>query len=163
VSEDALGRADQLRTTRLLSSQANNDGSGVSQADLPGNGRPATEGRALQVKEQKDAAKEAFNGTAFAEFLFGPGGWQAGAVLLALGVPGDDRDRMKGGVDPSDEAQAPIRSVQTDDARVDLIETHRPFEQWASEGGIMDVGRREEKKDGQPGAAAEQGMDAIAA
>ena len=43
---------------------------------------PATPGRALQVKEEEDTAKEAFDGTALAEFLFDPGGRQAGAVLL---------------------------------------------------------------------------------
>jgi hypothetical protein len=38
MSKDALGRADQLGTPGVLSSQANDDGSGVGQGDLPGDG-----------------------------------------------------------------------------------------------------------------------------
>jgi hypothetical protein len=40
------------------------------------------------MKEEKDAAKEAFDAAALAQLLFGPGGRQAGAVLVALGVEG---------------------------------------------------------------------------
>ena len=47
-----------------LRSQRDNDGGGVGQRDLSGDGRPATQRETLQMKEQKDAAKEAFNGTA---------------------------------------------------------------------------------------------------
>jgi hypothetical protein len=115
------------------------------------------------VEEQEDAAKEAFDGTALAEFLFGPGGRQARAVLLPFGVPGNDRDCMEGSVDPGDEAQSPIGGVQANDARADLIETHSPFQEGAGEWSIMDVGGGEQKADGQAGAATEQGMDAIAA
>ena len=61
------------------------------------------ERRALQVKEEKDTAKEAFDGTAFAQFLFGPGGRQAGAIFLAFGIPGNDCDRTQNGVNPGDE------------------------------------------------------------
>ena len=63
------------------------------------------------MKEEEDAAKEAFDGSALTEFLFGSGGWQAGSVLLLLGSPGDDGGGMQGGVDPGDEAQAPISGV----------------------------------------------------
>src|SRR6266702_1782213 len=87
------------------------------------------------MKKEEDAAKEAFDRTAFAEFLFGPSGRQARAVFLALGVPGDDSDGMKGGVDPSDEAQAPIGGIQADDARADGVEAHRPFQEGTSKLG----------------------------
>jgi hypothetical protein len=40
------------------------------------------------MKEEKDPAKEAFDATALAQFLFGPGGRQARAVLLPLGMEG---------------------------------------------------------------------------
>ena len=40
------------------------------------------------MKEEKDPAKEAFDAPALAQFLFGPGGRQAGAVLLPLGCEG---------------------------------------------------------------------------
>src|SRR6266567_3240868 len=110
------------------------------------------------MKKEEDAAKEAFDRTAFAEFLFGPSGRQARAVFLALGVPGDDSDGMKGGVDPSDEAQAPIGGM-----RADGVEAHRPFQEGTSKRSIMDVGGREQVENGQAGAATEQGMHAIAA
>jgi hypothetical protein len=48
-------------------------------------------GGALSSKKEEDATKEAFNSTAFAQFLFGPGGRQAGAVFLTFGVPRNDR------------------------------------------------------------------------
>ncbi len=67
----------------MLSGECNDKGGRVGQGDLLCDGRPATQGRALQMKEQKDAAKEAFNSATLAQFLFGPGGRQAGAVLLA--------------------------------------------------------------------------------
>jgi arylsulfatase A-like enzyme len=44
------------------------------QGDLPDNGRPAGEGRPLRAKKEEHAAKEAFDATALAQFLFGPGG-----------------------------------------------------------------------------------------
>ncbi|HYU74433.1 MAG TPA: hypothetical protein VEL31_17320 [Ktedonobacteraceae bacterium] len=47
MSQDAFGRADQLGTPRVLSSEANDDGGGVGQGDLPCNGRPTPQGRAL--------------------------------------------------------------------------------------------------------------------
>src|SRR6266704_3001385 len=102
------------------------------------------------MKKEEDAAKEAFDRTAFAEFLFGPSGRQARAVFLALG-------------DPSDEAQAPIGGIQADDARADGVEAHRPFQEGTSKRSIMDVGGREQVENGQAGAATEQGMHAIAA
>src|SRR6266568_4277301 len=108
------------------------------------------------MKKEEDAAKEAFDRTAFAEFLFGPSGRQARAVFLALGVPGDDSDGMKGGVDPSDEAQAPIGGIQADDARADGVEAHRPFQEGTSKRSIMDVGGREQVENGQAGAAKER-------
>ena len=115
------------------------------------------------MEEQKDAAKEAFDGTALAQFLFGPGRWQAGAVFLVLGVPGDDRDRVQRGMDPGDETQVPIGGVQSDDAQADLIEAHGPLKPRMSEGSIVDVGGGEQVEDEQPLAMTEQGMHAIAA
>jgi len=52
--------------------------------------------------------------------------------------------------------------IQADEARANGVEAHGPFEQWASERGIMDEGLGEQKADGQAGAATEQGMHAIA-
>lgn len=55
------------------------------------------------MKKEENPAKEAFDGAAFAQFLCGPGGRQAGAVLLALGVPGDNGDCSQRGMNPVDE------------------------------------------------------------
>jgi hypothetical protein len=50
------------------------------------------------MKKEKNAAKEAFDGTPLAEFFSGPSGRQAGAVLLVLGIECHDgnspQDRM---------------------------------------------------------------------
>jgi hypothetical protein len=66
-------------------------------------------------------------------------------------------------MDPADEAQTPIGSIQADDPRADVIESYGPFEQATREGSIVKVGWREQKEEGQAGATTEQGMDAIAA
>jgi hypothetical protein len=47
VSQDALRRADEIRMASLLSSEANSDRGGIGQRDLPSDGLPATEMRAL--------------------------------------------------------------------------------------------------------------------
>ena len=83
--------------------------------------------------------------------------------MLPLGIPRNDSDRVQGGVNPGDEAQAPIGGIQANEARTDRIELHGPFQERASKGGIMAVGRGEQKEDGQAGAATEQGMHPIAA
>ena|SRR5437588_772984 len=80
-----------------------------------------------------------------------------------LGWKANDRDGMQGGMDPGDETQAPIRRVQADDARADGVEAHSPFQEWASERSIMDVGGGEQVEDRQAGATTEQGVHAIAA
>src|SRR5215472_4884464 len=78
-------------------------------------------------------------------------------------VPGDDGNGMQCVMDPGDEAQARVGGIQTDDARTQSVEAHGPLKPRASEGGIMDIGRGEQKEDRQARAATEQGMDAIAA
>ena len=115
------------------------------------------------MKKEEDAAKEAFDGGTFAQFLFGPRGWQARAVLLVLGVPGHDHHGMQGSMDSGDEPQAPIGGIQADDTWADGIEVHRPFQQGARKRRIMDVSGGEQVENGQAGASTEQGMHAIAA
>src|SRR5258708_19062000 len=122
MSENALRRTDKVRTTCLLRSQGDDNGDRVGQSDLPSNGGPTRKRRTLQAKEQKHASKEAFNGTAFAQFLFGPGWRQTRAVLLSLGIPGNHGNGSQGGVNPVDELQAPIGRIQADDAGMDLVE-----------------------------------------
>ncbi len=85
----------------------------------------------MEMKEQKDTAKEALDAAAFAQFRFRPSGRQAGAVLLAFGVPGHDSHRSEGGVDPGDEAQPPIGGVQADHARANVVQMYRPLQERA--------------------------------
>ena len=63
------------------------------------------------MKEEKNAPKEAFDATAFAQFFRGPGWWQAGTVLLVLGIPRDDGDSPKHAMNPGNETQTPIGGV----------------------------------------------------
>jgi len=87
-----------------MGSQSDDDGSRVGEGDLPNHGGPAKERRTLQVKEEKYPAKEAFNATAFAQFLLGPRRRQTGTVLLSLGIPGNDRNSAQSCMNPGDEA-----------------------------------------------------------
>jgi len=87
--------------------------------------------------------------------FFGPGGRQAGAALLALGIPGNDGGGVQGHLDAGDEVEPPRDRIQTDDTRADREEAHSPFQQGPREGGIMNIGRREQKKDRQARAATE--------
>jgi hypothetical protein len=64
-------------------------------------------------------------------------------------------------MDPGDEAQAQILSIQSDHTGMDLIQTHCPLQEGLRKGGIMDVGWGEQKEDEQAGAAAQQRMHAI--
>src|SRR5260370_1578363 len=115
MSKDALRRTGEIRTASLLSSQTNNDGSGIGQGHLRSDLRPATQRWALEVKKEKNAAKEALDATSFAKFFSGLGWGQAGAVLLVLGIPCNDCDRSKDCMDPGNQTQAPIGCAQTDD------------------------------------------------
>jgi hypothetical protein len=60
------------------------------------------------MKEDKNADKEPLDAAPFAKFFLGPGGRQAGTVLLVFGIPRDDSDGTKHGMNPDNEAQAPI-------------------------------------------------------
>jgi hypothetical protein len=66
-------------------------------------------------------------------------------------------------MDPGDEAQAPVAGIQADDARAQAIEAHPQGQQRLGKGSVMDVGRREQEEQGEPGAATEQRMDPVAA
>jgi len=118
MSENALGGADEIGPPSMLSSQSNGNGSRVGQGDASSNGRPAGEQRTLEVEEEKDATKEAFNRDALAQFLFGPGGRQAGAILLSLGIPGNDGDRTQDAVNPLD---APEHDPERHPGRYDAM------------------------------------------
>src|SRR5260370_512825 len=69
---------------------------------------------------------------------------------------------MQGGMDPADEAQPPVGSIQADEARADLIQPHGPLQQRTCKGSIRGVGGREKKEGRQARAATEQRMHAIA-
>ena len=76
------------------------------------------------MKEEKNAAKEAFDGTTLAQFLSCPGGRQAGAILLTLGIPRNDSFGTKDGMNPGDEAQTPLGSIQANNTGTDVREVH---------------------------------------
>src|SRR5258708_32307102 len=82
-------------------------------------------GGALQMEEEKHASKEAFDATAFAQLLFGPGGRQTGTVFLAFGIPRDNRDGTENLMNPGNEAQHPASTTQTADARTIASQSHR--------------------------------------
>ena len=140
MCQDAFRRTNEIRTASLLGSQSDDDGGRVGQSDLSCNGRPATERGPLEMKEEKDTAKEAFDAAAFAQFRFRPGGRQAKAIFLAFGVPGDDSHGSQRGMDPADEAQPPLGSIQADHARMNAVEMHRPLQERTSKRCIMDIG-----------------------
>jgi hypothetical protein len=129
MSEHALGRANQVRTPRLLGGQTDDDGRRVGQRDPRRNGRPASEWRALQAEQAEqteDATEEAFDARALAQLLGGPGGRYTGAILLPLRIPGDDGHCPEHGVDRGDQAPAPAARIQAHDARTHAVEAHRP-------------------------------------
>jgi hypothetical protein len=111
MSKHAFGGTYEIRTPSVLSCQSDDNGSRVGQGDASGESRPAGERGTLEVKKEKDAAKEAFNGGPLAEFLLGPGGRQAEALLLPLGIPGNNRNCAEDAVGPVDETQAPIGRI----------------------------------------------------
>src|SRR6266576_6351003 len=87
-------------------------------------------------KREKREASEAFDGTALAKFFSGPGWGQARAVLLVLGVPRHNGHSPKDPMNPSNQTQAPIGCIQTDDPRTNVIQTHRPCQQALCKRGI---------------------------
>ncbi len=99
------------------------------------------------MKEEKNAAKEAFDGTTLAQFLFGPGGRQAGALLLTLGIPRNASFGTKDGMNPGDEAQTPIGCIQAGDTRTNLVEPLCPDQERLCKGGVMSMSRRKQKEE----------------
>jgi hypothetical protein len=91
----------------------------------------------LEAKKEKNATKEAFNAATFAQFLFGPGGRQAGTVLLASGIPRNNGHGSQNGMNPGNQTQAPISGIQADDTGMDLIKVYRPCQQPLCKRSIM--------------------------
>jgi hypothetical protein len=164
VSEDTFGRANEVRTPSLLSSQADNDSGSVGEGNARGNGRPPGQWRALQpesAEQSEDTTEEALNGGAFAQIVGRPSRRQAGPILLSLGIPGDHGYRAQRGVDPRDQAQSPIPSIQSDDTRTQPVERHPQRQQRPGEESIMPVGRSQQEEHRQARAAAQQRVDAV--
>lgn len=64
-----------------------------------------------KVDVADEEEKKAFDGTTLAQFLFGPGWMQAGTILLTLGIPRNDSDGTKNGMNPGNETQTPIEDA----------------------------------------------------
>ncbi len=64
------------------------------------------------MKEKKNAAKETFNGTAFAQLFacLQVGGKQE-RLRCAFGVPGNDCHCAQDGMNPGDELQPPVGGI----------------------------------------------------
>ncbi len=129
---------------------------------MSSHGGPSSQRRTLQTEKEKDSSEKAFNGTALAEFFFGPGGRETGAVFLAFGIPGDHGDCSYHAVNPGNQVQAPIGGIQTDHAGTDAIELNGPGEQWLSKRSVMDIGGRKEEEERQSRSATDERMNAIA-
>src|SRR5579885_2706686 len=65
-------------------------------------------------------------------------------------------------MDPGNQGQAPVGGVEADEARAQVIEGGRRGKQGLGKGGVVAIGGREAKEEGQARGAAEQGMDAVA-
>lgn len=120
--------------------ESTDDGGGMGEGDPLHQGGPAIAGWALQANEAENTPEEALNTATLAQFGDGPGRRAAVAILLILGLPGDRRDRAKGGADPMDAGQFPIRGIHANSARPQIVAPHRPGEQELGEGGVMAVG-----------------------
>ncbi len=66
-------------------------------------------------------------------------------------------------MNPGNELQPPIGSIQAYKARADLIHMHGPGQERLSKGSIMSIGGRKQKKERSSRTALNQGVDAIAA
>lgn len=114
---------------------------------MPSDGGPACERRSLQMEEEEDPAKEAFDATACASLLCGPRGRHTGAMVLACGIPGNHRNGTDSDVNPEQERQSPRGGISAKKARADLRHMHGPCQEWLRKGSIMDSGRGKEKQE----------------
>ena len=55
MSEHALGRANQIWSSRLLAGESDDDGGRIGQRHPAGEGRPSSEWRTLQAEEAEQA------------------------------------------------------------------------------------------------------------
>jgi len=74
----------------------------------------------LEAKEEEDPTEEAERVGAFTQLLGGPGGRQAGAILLPAADSRDDRHSSERTMDPSDEMQTPIACIQTEQEKEEM-------------------------------------------
>ncbi len=99
------------------------------------------------MEEEKNATKEAFDATTFAQLLFDPSGRQTGTIFLTFGIPGDHGYGTQTPMNPGDEPQTSIGRIQTDHTRTDTIQMHGPCQKWLRKGRIMNIGGGKEKKE----------------
>jgi hypothetical protein len=153
---------DEVRSASLVGGESDHPDGGVGERDARLERGPAEDGRALHAEEDQDAAEEALDAGALASFRGGPGRRQPVPLLLALGVPWDHSRGAQHGVDPGNEAQAPVAGIQAHDSWAQGEQTDGELQQRPSAGRIVDVGAGELEEQRQAGPATEQGVDAIA-
>ena len=61
-------------------------------------------------------------------------------------------------MNPGNEAQAPISSIQADDTGTNLVEPLGPYQERLCKGGIMSIRRRKQKEERQARTATDEGM-----
>jgi hypothetical protein len=123
MSEHACQSAHEIRPAGLCSREADDQRGSRGHGDARLDRRPPGAWRALQTKgaeQRADAPEAAFTAGAFAQFVRNPTWRQAGAVLLPLRVPGQDRDRAQRRVNPGNEPQAPVTSIEAHHARTQI-------------------------------------------
>ena len=128
MSQDQAGRAHEFGTTGLPSRQGDHPDRRIGQSDTRLDGRPAEDRRALQAEEDQDAAEEALDAGPLAQLLGSPSRREAVPLLLALGIPRNDRSGAQRGMDPGNQLEAPVGSVQPDDARTHREQADGQFE-----------------------------------
>lgn len=160
MSKDAFGGADKVIATVGVSGKGDHDGGGVGESDLLGHGGPPHDTRALEVKEQENAPKEALDTPAFTQLVPCPGGRKDRTILGPFGIPGDDGGGPERGVDPGNKGVPPVGGVEAHDAGPAVVERDDGGEKRLGEGGIVAIGGGDTEERRQARATTQDGMDA---
>jgi hypothetical protein len=162
MSKDALGGADKVIATVGVSGTGDHDGGGVGESALLGRGGPPHDTRALEMKEQDNAAKEALATPAFPHLVPCPGGRTGRTVLGPLGIPGDDGGGPARGVDAGHTGVPPIGGGEAHDAGPAVVARDDGGAKRRGEGGSVASGGGATEERRPARATTPDGMDAEA-